>query len=396
MVNAYNHVAIERGQSFLDDDAEERMHFGHGTETHTVKGNPERYAPPEGDAASLPQPLPKLPPVPAMDLSILPDRLRPSIEDASERARFRPDFAAVAGMAALGSVIGRKIGIRLKCRDDWTEYANIWSALVGPPSSLKSPAIRAATSPFKKLQVSADAAYANAAQVYEAAMESAKLRHEARKKRAVKVLANDPEADVDLSGDVAEDAPVPRCYWTSNVNEASLGVLLAQNPNGLLIERDELSSLLVRLEDENAADLRGMMLSGWSGQEGYRFDRIQRGVTMLPKFALSVVGGIQPGPLARYVRSAHSGERADGMLQRFQLIVWPDSEPFAYVDRYPNSQSRQEANKLFEWADTFDPVAMGSADPFGNDSPFVRLSEPAQVLFVDWYTGSVNVKVVVA
>ncbi len=176
------------------------------------------------------------------------------------------------------------------------------------------------------------------------------------------------------------------CYWTSNVNEASLGVLLEQNPNGLLIERDEISSMLVKLEDESAADLRGMMLSGWSGQEGYRFDRIMRGVTTLPKFALSVLGGIQPGPLARYVRSAHSGERADGLLQRFQLIVWPDPEPFEYVDRYPGGDARKAASALFEMADTFDPVAMGQTDTFGNDPPFVRLSDPAQALFVAWYS----------
>jgi len=342
-----------------------------------------------GDSASEAcpaQPLPKLPPVPAFPLDLLPDALVDYVGDASERARFRPDFAAVAAMTALGSVIGRKIGIRLKRRDDWTEYANLWGALVGPPSALKSPAMRAAMTAFKKLQVSADLEHADATKIYEAAMAAAKVRHDAKKKRAVKVLADDLDAVIDLGDDGAGKAPVARCYWTSNVNEASLGVLLAENPNGLLIERDEISSLLVRLEDESAADLRGMMLSGWSGQEGYRFDRIMRGTTTLPKFALSVMGGIQPGPLARYVRSAFSGERADGLLQRFQLIVWPDPEPFAYVDRYPSKEAREAANALFEQADTFDPVAMGQSDSFGNDPPFVRLSDPAQGLFVEWYS----------
>lgn len=336
---------------------------------------------------SSPLPLPKLPAVPEIDLAILPNELRPLVEDAADRARFRPDFAAVAGMVALGSVIGRRIGIRLKRCDDWTEYANIWGGVIGPPSAMKSPATRAATSGFKKLQVAADAAHADAVQVYEAAMAAAKLRHDAKKKRAAKALAADPDAEIDLGDEGAGKSPVARCFWTSNVNEASLGVLLAENPNGLLIERDELSSLLVKLEDESATDLRGMMLSGWSGQEGYRFDRIVRGTTTLPKFALSVVGGIQPGPLARYVRSAYSGERADGLLQRFQLLVWPDQQPFDYVDRYPNKAAREAANALFERADTFDPMAMGQTDIFGNDPPFVRLSDPAQRMFVEWYTG---------
>lgn len=163
-------------------------------------------------------------------------------------------------------------------------------------------------------------------------------------------------------------------------------MLLERNPNGILIERDELSSLLVSLEDERSATLRGMLLSGWSGNEGYRFDRIGRGTTALPKFAISIVGGIQPGPLARYVRSAFSGERADGLLQRFQLAVWPDPEPFEYVDRWPNSMAREAATALFEMADTFDTEAIGRHDDFGNSPPFIRLSAAAQEVFRDWYS----------
>ena len=344
---------------------------------------------PAGDSASEypePLPLPKLPPVPEFPIELLPDDLVAWISDAAERARFRPDFAAVASMAALGTVIGRKIGIRLKQWDDWTEYANVWGGLIGPPSALKSPAMRAAMCPFKALQVAADEQHAKEYEVYEAQLEAFKLRKDAKKKSVVKALAKDAHANIDLGDLAPPDMTIKRTYWTSNVNEASLGVLLEQNPNGLLIERDELSSLMVSLENEASADLRGMMLSGWSGSEGYRFDRIMRGTTSLPKFALSVVGGIQPGPLARYVRSAFSGERADGLLQRFQLLVWPDSETFKYVDRYPDGPAKNAAAALFERADTFDADAIGSRDDFGDNPPFIRLSDAAQGLFVEWYS----------
>ena len=50
------------------------------------------------------------------------------------------------------------------------------------------------------------------------------------------------------------------------------------------------------LEDEHGATMRGLFLSGWSGNEGYRFDRIQRGTTLIPKFALTVVGGMSQDP----------------------------------------------------------------------------------------------------
>ena len=68
-----------------------------------------------------------------------------------------------------------------------------------------------------------------------------------------------------------------------------------------------------------------------------------RGKTAIPAFAISVIGGIQPGPLERYVRGAFSGERADGLLQRFQLAVWPDAPAFEYVDRWPSKESKDVA-----------------------------------------------------
>ncbi len=327
-------------------------------------------------------PLPKLPPVPEFSIEMLPDDLMAWISDSAERARFRPDFAAAASMVALGSVIGRKLGIRLKQRDDWTEYANVWGALIGPPSALKSPAMRAAMRPFKALQMTADEQHHKEREKYEKKLTDLKLRKEAKKKAAMKALAKNADAVIDLEGIAEPDALIPRTYWTSDATAEKLGELLEENPNGLLVERDELSSLLATLEDERSATARGLYLSGWSGKEGYRFDRITRGITTLPKFALSVVGGMQPGPLSRYVRGAFSGERADGLLQRFQLIVWPDPETFEYVDRYPDGPSRRAAAELFKRADNFDPDAIGSRDDFGNGPPFIRLTEAAQELFV--------------
>jgi hypothetical protein len=387
--------SIERGQAFLDEHAA-RMKAGAGPVPRAIanagappKGilYPEAKTPPEGEStAVVPSPLPKLPDVPEFPLELLPDDLAAWVADAAERARFRPEFSAVPCMAALGSLIGRKLGIRLKRHDDWTEYANVWGAIVGPPSALKSPAMREAMRPFKGLQVAADARYQEEQGDYEAALEICKLQKGAKRKAVAKALAKNPEAAIDLDCE-EPDKPIARTYWTSDATAERLGELLAENPNGLLVERDELSAFLVKLEDETQATARGLYLSGWSGKEGYRFDRIGRGVTSLPKFALSIAGGIQPGPLSRYVRGAYSGERADGLLQRFQLLVWPDAETFRYIDRFPDKAAKEKANALFLRADAFDPETIGQHDGFGDDPPFLRLSEEAQGLFVEWYSG---------
>ncbi|MBS0456760.1 MAG: DUF3987 domain-containing protein [Proteobacteria bacterium] len=348
----------------------------------------ERAKPKTPDTGDLaePMPLPKLPDVPEFPLEVLPNAMQRWIGDAAARAQFSPDLAAAAAVAALGSVLGRKLGIRLKTHDDWTEHANIWGAIVGPPSALKSPAMREGERALKALQMAADKKFAKEQAAYEAELEKFKLRKEAKKKAAAKALTKDRDAAIDLGNEDEPEAPIPRCYWTSNVNEASLGVLLKQNPDGLLIERDELSALLVSLEDDTRADLRGLLLSGWSGKEGYRFDRIGRGIILLEKFAVSMLGAIQPGPLARYVRSAYSGERADGLLQRFQLLVWPDPAEFAYVDRYPDKGARDAMNDLFQRVDTLVARDYGAHDKFGDDPRFVRLTPAAQNRFTDWYS----------
>lgn len=155
--------AVRRGASLLDEMAAKAMQGPLVTVSSRAgaEHQPDERTPPAGDSAGwpAPMPLPKLPAVPDFPLDLLPDDLVKWIGDAADRARFQPDFAAAASMVALGSVIGRKLGIRLKQRDDWTEYANVWGALIGPPSALKSPAMREAMRPFKALQSTADAAH---------------------------------------------------------------------------------------------------------------------------------------------------------------------------------------------------------------------------------------------
>ena len=335
---------------------------------------------------AAPVPLPTLPGVPAFDLQLLPDKFAPWIDDISSTARFSPDFAAVTAIVAFGSLVGRRIGVRMKAMDDWTEYGNVWGMIVGTPAALKSPAMRPSISPLKRLQVWADTSADAAALKFAAEREMTKIRNDAAKKRAKASLEENPEAKLALALEADPTRPPRRVYWTSDVTVERLGEILVDNPTGLLIERDELSSWLTSLEDERNATARGFFLSGWSGAEGYRFDRIMRGTTAIPAFSLSVVGGIQPGPLERYVRGTFSGERADGLLQRFQLAVWPDSPKFEYVDRPPNRSDREAVADLFKFVDTFDPMSIGTADNFGKNPPFIRFGARAQGLFIEWYT----------
>ena len=78
-----------------------------------------------------PEPLPSLPDVLPFDYSYLPDALRGYVKDISERMQCPPDFAAVGVLVMMGSIIGRKVSIRPKRKDDWTVILNLWGAVVG-------------------------------------------------------------------------------------------------------------------------------------------------------------------------------------------------------------------------------------------------------------------------
>jgi putative DNA primase/helicase len=99
-----------------------------------------------------PKPLHKdLPAVPAFDFACLPDTLRPWIEDIAERMQCPPDFPAVGAMIALGSLVGRKIGIRPKRYDDWLVIPNLWGCVVGRPGVMKTPALEQPLLPLRRL-----------------------------------------------------------------------------------------------------------------------------------------------------------------------------------------------------------------------------------------------------
>jgi hypothetical protein len=102
---------------------------------------------------------------------------------------------------------------------------------------------------------------------------------------------------------------------------------------------------------------------------------------------LSLAGGIQPGKLTRYVAGAVAdAEGADTLLQRFQLLVYPDTQPeFQLIDRLPNTAAFDAVLSIVERLDKLDPIVLGAV-PTKQGIPAVRFSLEAQPIFNDWYT----------
>jgi hypothetical protein len=79
------------------------------------------------------------PPVPAFPLEVLPPAWRAWVRDTAHAAAAPVDYVALSLIAAVGGLCGA--GVRVRAAPGWVEPLVLWQALVGAPSSGKSPAI---------------------------------------------------------------------------------------------------------------------------------------------------------------------------------------------------------------------------------------------------------------
>jgi putative DNA primase/helicase len=307
-----------------------------------------------------------------------------------------PDYIAVAVMVELGSVIGRQVAIRPKTEDDWTEVANLWALAIGRPGLMKSPAFEEALRHLKRLAAKAVQDYRDAMDTYTIDAKIRKARMEASKAEAVKILKKNRGADVrdcfDLDAD--EDEPILRRYLVNDTSLESLAEILRQNPNGVLIHRDELVSLLSHLDREENVSQRGFYLTGWNGNSSYTIDRIGRGFNLsILGVCLSVLGGATPDGAQRYISHALRSERRDdGLMQRFNMLVWPDlPTEWRHIDRRPDQEAANAAHQIFERLSKIDLKSIRARHDIGPDKqqdglPYLRFNIDAYDEFVVWRT----------
>ena len=335
----------------------------------------------------------ELKPVPAFDAdTLLPCALRAWVMDEAERMPCPPEFIAVPALVALGSIIGARCAIKPKARDSWQIVPNVWGGIVGDPSAKKSPAWGVALKPLDRLIAKAMeehraalADYATEKVVFDAQKDAI----EGRIKEATrKPSKGDPAAiarELRTHGELAPSAPVLRRYKTNDSTVEKLGELLRENPAGLLVLRDEIVGLIATWEREGREGERAFFLEAWNGNQSFDTDRIGRGHISIPNLCVSVFGGLQPDKLTVYLEQAAHALANDGMLQRLQMLVYPDPRRWEWSDRAPDKTARDTAYAVFEALADFDAVAWGASP--ADDSvkfPWFRLDDEAQVAFIEW------------
>jgi hypothetical protein len=338
------------------------------------------------DSLSWPAAMPitsTLPPVEPFIPELLPDAIREYVLDVADRQQAPPDFAAVTSLCGFAAVVGNRVQVRPKQNDDWQVVPNLWGAIIGRPSAMKSPAMQAALSPIYAIEEDLREKWEDATKA--AAIDnvlSGLDAKDARKKAESAWKNGDRESARGILASLIENDEQPPCPRIV-VNDATvekLGELLNENPRGLLLIRDELPGFLARLESEEFQSERAFYLESYNGNGSFTYDRIGRGTVHIGNCTVSIIGGVQPSRLAPIVRAAISGTSNDGLIQRLQIAVWPDDVgAWRWVDRKPNAKAGQAYKKVFR--DLYD-LRIGDT----NKPAILRFSPEAQALFQEWMT----------
>lgn len=342
-------------------------------------------------------------PVPAMAEVMIPEPFRPWLADIAERIQCPMEFPTVGALVSLAGLVGRRVGIHPKHYDDWLVIPNLWGAVIGRPGILKSPALAEAMKPLNRLVMEARKKYEDALKEHTATLMVVAAQKEAIEKKIKEALrkGEDPENIIThvraklAEHEAALKPPVLVRYIVNDPTVEKLGELLNQNPHGLLLFRDELVGWFKTLDRSGHENDRAFYLESWNGNGSYTYDRIGRGTLYIEAACMSILGGIQPGPLAKYLREAvKGGSGDDGLMQRFQLLVYPDDPgEWRNVDRWPDNAAKSRAFTIFkelatrsasDLGATLVPVVVGATVTDDEGIASLRFAPGAQGLFDEW------------
>lgn len=295
----------------------------------------------------------ELPAVPMFDHDLLPSSFRPLAEEVSELMQTPVDYAAAASVVSLAGCVNRRARIQPKAQDNtWIVVPNLWGAIIGPPGFMKSPVLRKVTHPLTRIENEWREQYKKELSEF---------------KRKQKLAGTEEELE----------EPTQRRLLLADATFEKLHEILSENPEGVFVLRDELTGWLAQLEKRGRECERAFHLEAWNGDGGFTVDRIGRGSIHVPAVCVSLLGNIQPARLRWYLSEVLAGGPSDdGLLQRFQIMVWPDlPQNWELVDRQPNSKAFDAAERVYMRL-----IALSEANPL-----LIRFDAEAQDLFFKWW-----------
>lgn len=244
------------------------------------------------------------------------------VESAAEVKSAPPDFIAMPLLCAATSLVSNTY--KASPWDGWVEPLILWCAIVGNPSSSKSPALDVVRDPLKKIEDGLAEEYkAETLRGYaerKAIAEAHAEQYQRELRKAVKE-GNEPPPLPDEARE-PEKPPRPRILISDTTIEKA-AELLVHNGRGLCLMRDELSGFVANFERHGGSD-REFYLEGFGGRP-YTVDRVKHNEPlMIPALSICIVGGIQPDKLDKLLLQTED----DGLSARF-IYAFPSPVPLS-------------------------------------------------------------------
>jgi putative DNA primase/helicase len=321
--------------------------------------------------------------VPDFEYEILPTQLRRWVQDEAERMGVPPEMIAVGAMVAAATLIGPKVQIKPKRFDDWSITPNLWAVTIGAPGSKKTAVISKSLEAVSAFDDEMMTEHRDAQKDYRERMAAFTIYEEVKKKDVVKAFKS---GDIDggnrmsaeLEGETPREPP-RRQYVVQDATYQKLGMIQQDNPDGLLLCLDEINGWLESLEKNPEA--RAYYLEGWNGNSMARFQRVGR-EECNARNCINFIGGAQPNSaIHKRIRQAVRGNFDDGLVQRFQLMIYPDPCPEIGVDRPPDTEAGVIAFAAFSML----RLMQGYTGNPDFEPVEYRFSEDAQQAFDAWY-----------
>ena len=282
----------------------------------------------------------------------LPPAIEPYVTDQASRAGLDPAQVALNCYVVCAALL--RTGIELQMQESaedgrtWKEKPILWGAVVGDPSTGKGPSMDIALHKAQQIEHRMRLKDAEAWEKYDM---DAKIYE----KRVQSYIAEAAKSPLAVKPEAPAKPPKERLFIDDATKEV-VAKLLTENPRGkVTVLKDELASWFGSMgaySSTGAEKDRGDWLSFYESKQKW-IDRAMEGRSYhVPSWGGCIIGGIQPEVLSRI--SAKLG--ADGMLQRFQIIV---AAPKRQV---PKRAADQDAVK--QWNRVQENLAAMQAPPY--------------------------------
>ena len=285
--------------------------------------------------------------IPLFPIDGIPKDLQSIIKEWQNAYRTPQDFLAAAVFVGTAAGMGNSI----KLKGKYINNTALWWLLVSPSGTGKTEPLEFALAPYKRLDSTNHKTFLKE-----------KADYEIRKNLLLK----------NMKGSVLPELPIPPIEIQNIISDftpEAMAKVHGNNPNGIVIYRDEFIGLIKDFGRYNKSGEVENMLTTWMGKS-FVSNRKLDDQLRIDDPCITIVGGLQS---SRLVELAKDGRSENGMIPRC-IFVWPD---FSEKQNYSNVIVPSECIQLY------DRYVEGLLFiPTGN---IISLSESAEECYADFF-----------